>query len=110
MEDERLLLGHPDLAPEAVAEWKALGVDVVRIHAQWWNIAPKRKPAGFHASDPADPSDSAKITDRTLSASSGSKYSRVEASKSVETVSGFELTMTALHPARRSTSAAWTAQ
>ena len=55
MEDERLLLGHPDAAGEAVAEWKALGVDVVRIHAQWWNIAPKRKPPAFRASDPADP-------------------------------------------------------
>ncbi len=55
MEDERLLLGNPDAAGEAVAEWKALGVDVVRIHAQWWNIAPKRKPPAFRASDPSDP-------------------------------------------------------
>ncbi len=55
MEDERLLLGHPDVAPAVVAEWKALGVDVVRIHAQWWNIAPRRKPAGFRAADPSDP-------------------------------------------------------
>ena len=47
---------------------------------------------------------------RTLSGSSGSKYSRVDASKSVDTVSGLELTMTALQPAWRSTSAAWTAQ
>jgi len=46
----------------------------------------------------------------TLSTSSGSKYSRVLASKSVDTVSGLELTMTALQPARRRTSAAWTAQ
>ena len=47
---------------------------------------------------------------RTLSGSSGSKYRRVEASKSVDTVSGFELTITALQPSRRKTSAAWTAQ
>ncbi len=47
---------------------------------------------------------------RTLSGSSGSKYRRVDASKSVETVSGLELTITALQPSRRSTSAAWTAQ
>ena len=35
----------------------------------------------------------------TLSVSSGSKYSRVLASKSVDTVSGLELTITALQPA-----------
>ena len=50
------------------------------------------------------------MTLRTLSGSSGSKYSRVEASKSVDTVSGFELIMTALQPSLRSVSAAWTAQ
>jgi hypothetical protein len=55
MEDERLLLGHPEAAGAAVAEWRALGVDVVRIHAQWWNIAPRRKPPAFRASDPSDP-------------------------------------------------------
>ena len=54
--------------------------------------------------------DSASMTLRTLSGSSGSKYSRDEASKSVDTVSGFELIMTACQPARRSVSAAWTAQ
>ena len=47
---------------------------------------------------------------RTLSGSSGSKYSRVDASKSVETVSGLELIITALQPSRRRVSAAWTAQ
>ncbi len=46
----------------------------------------------------------------TLSASSDSKYSREDASKSVETVSGFELIMMAERPRRRSESAAWTAQ
>jgi hypothetical protein len=58
MEDERLLLSDPARAPQAVAAWRALGVDVVRIHAHWWEIAPAgsaaRKPAGFRASDPAD--------------------------------------------------------
>ena len=38
---------------------------------------------------------------RTLSGSSGSKYRRVDASKSVDTVSGFEFTITALQPSRR---------
>ena len=42
---------------------------------------------------------SASITLRTLSGSSGSKYSRELASKSVETVSGFELIITACQPA-----------
>ena len=54
--------------------------------------------------------DSASMTLRTLSGSSGSKYSREEASKSVETVSGFELIITACQPSGRSVSAAWTAQ
>jgi hypothetical protein len=58
MEDERLLLSEQAHAPAAVAAWKALGVDVVRIHAHWWEIAPgasaQRKPAGFHAADPDD--------------------------------------------------------
>ena len=49
-------------------------------------------------------------TSSTLSASSDSKYRRDEASKSVDTVSGLELTMIALRPMRRSASAAWTAQ
>ena len=40
MEDEGLILSNPHLAPAAVAAWSALGVDVVRIHARWWEIAP----------------------------------------------------------------------
>ena len=46
----------------------------------------------------------------TLSTSSGSKYRRVEASKSVDTVSGLELTITADQPASRNVAAALTAQ
>jgi hypothetical protein len=55
MEDERLLLGYPGAAVEAVGAWRALGVDVVRIHAQWSAIAPRSRPAGFRAADPGDP-------------------------------------------------------
>ncbi|WP_028058245.1 hypothetical protein [Candidatus Solirubrobacter pratensis] len=55
MEDERLLLGGGPDAVAAAADWKALGVDVVRIHAQWGSIAPRRRPAGFDAADPGDP-------------------------------------------------------
>src|SRR5690349_3157694 len=56
MEDEGLLLNNQLLASFAVANWRDLGVDVVRIHARWWEIAPQtnatRKPAGFNAKDP----------------------------------------------------------
>ena len=40
MEDEGLILSNQHLAPAAVAAWKQWGVDVVRIHARWWEIAP----------------------------------------------------------------------
>jgi hypothetical protein len=52
MEDERLSLGDPAGAPDAM-RGGALGVDVVRIHAQWWRIAPRRRP--LRAGDPGDP-------------------------------------------------------
>src|SRR4051794_12591136 len=59
MEDEGLILSNQLLALQAVGDWKALGVDVVRIHARWWEIAPRpddaRKPAGFNANNPNDP-------------------------------------------------------
>jgi hypothetical protein len=56
MEDERLLLSEPADAPQVVAAWRDLGVDVVRLHASWGKIAPAgtRKPIGFVASDHLD--------------------------------------------------------
>jgi hypothetical protein len=58
MSNDGLLFGEPDAATQAVAEWKALGVDVVRVHARWVAIAPGahsvRRPSGFDPSDPAD--------------------------------------------------------
>jgi hypothetical protein len=58
MEDEGLLLNNPVLAVPAVISWSQLGVDVVRIHARWWEIAPQtdavRQPSGFDAKDPDD--------------------------------------------------------
>lgn len=58
MEDEGLLLSNPQLAPAAVLAWRDLGVDVVRIHARWWEIGPagsaRRPPSGFRAADPGD--------------------------------------------------------
>ena len=57
MEDEGLILSNQLLALQAVDDWHALGVDVVRIHARWWEIAPQgtKKPAGFNANNPNDP-------------------------------------------------------
>src|SRR5918999_3480037 len=54
--DDRVLLPGGPAADRAVAEWRALGVDVVRIFAQWSRIAPAARPPGFDAADPAEPS------------------------------------------------------
>ena len=56
IEDERLLLRSPDQAATAVAAWAEAGIDVVRIHARWSDIAPagRRRPAGFRAADHTD--------------------------------------------------------
>ena len=56
MEDERLLLSDPWQAPAAVAAWRELGVDVVRLHAGWARIAPagRRRPRGFRGRDHRD--------------------------------------------------------
>lgn len=58
IEDERLLLTDARRAPAAVRTWAAMGVDVVRIHARWWTIAPgeerRRRPRRF---DPRDHED-----------------------------------------------------
>jgi hypothetical protein len=53
--DDRVLLAGGPVADRAVAEWRALGVDTVRIFAHWGQIAPPRKPARFRPSDPGDP-------------------------------------------------------
>ncbi len=59
IEDEGLLLSNPLLAPDAVNSWKKLGVDTVRLHARWWQIAPgasdAKMPAGFNPTNPNDP-------------------------------------------------------
>ena len=51
IEDERLLLHSPGKAAAAVAAWSAAGIDVVRVHARWGDIAPgaRRRPSGFRA-------------------------------------------------------------
>jgi hypothetical protein len=53
--DDRILLAGGTRADQAVAQWKKLGVDNVRIFAQWGKIAPQTKPAGFDGADPATP-------------------------------------------------------
>lgn len=58
MEDEGLLLSNQHLAPAAVTAWRQMGVDIVRIHARWWEIAPdrnaRRAPSRFNAADHKD--------------------------------------------------------
>ena len=88
---------HPGRAPAGAA----------RLSGVW---PPYATTAGSVSGPPRVPPLSNATMLRTLSGSSGSKYRRVDASKSVDTVSGFELTITALQPSRRKTSAAWTAQ
>jgi hypothetical protein len=53
-DDRNLLPGGPR-ADKAVQQWRALGVDNVRIFAQWSKIAPPKRPAGFNGGDPASP-------------------------------------------------------
>jgi len=50
--DDRVLLAGGPQAASAVAQWRALGVDTVRIFALWSRHAPAARPPGF---DPADP-------------------------------------------------------
>src|SRR3954453_12667134 len=55
--DDRILLGGGPDADKAVADWKALGIQQVRIYARWSQIAPgtksKSKPKGFNGADPS---------------------------------------------------------
>ena len=55
VEDERLLLSEPFFAEGTIASMAAAGVDVVRIHARWYEIAPRRRslrrPARFDPSN-----------------------------------------------------------
>jgi len=57
--DDAVFLHHPKRAPQIVARWKSLGVDVARVHARWIVIAPRphdrTAPKRFNATDPSDP-------------------------------------------------------
>ncbi len=51
--DDRILMAGGPAADLAVAEWRAMGVDTVRMFALWSRIAPATRPAGFDGADPA---------------------------------------------------------
>ncbi len=57
--DGLLLAGDPAEADEAVADWKRLGVDRVRLQVPWSRVAPDpaalSAPAGFNGANPDDP-------------------------------------------------------
>jgi Cellulase (glycosyl hydrolase family 5) len=53
--DDRILMSGGPTADRAVAEWRDMGVDTVRIFALWSQIAPASKPGGFRSADPNDP-------------------------------------------------------
>jgi hypothetical protein len=59
--DDAAVLESPDpaRAAQTVAEWRAIGIDNVRVFAQWGRIAPRpadrRPPAGFDSANPASP-------------------------------------------------------
>jgi hypothetical protein len=57
--DDRILLEGGADADQVVGEWRAQGVDVVRIFALWSRVAParhsERPPAGFDAANPNSP-------------------------------------------------------
>jgi hypothetical protein len=57
--DDRVLLGGGPAAVDAVTQWAALGVQDVRVNADWNLIAPKARsktrPKGFNAADPNSP-------------------------------------------------------
>ena len=58
LEDERLLLDSPrEVATATVAAWQAIGIDVVRLHARWADVAPagRSRPSGFAPADHRDP-------------------------------------------------------
>ena len=60
LQDDGVLLGHTRHDPnEAMAEAKALGVDVVRVFVNWYTVSPRptrrSRPDGFDVGDPDSP-------------------------------------------------------
>ncbi len=50
IQDDPSVLGNPDRREATLDEWKALGVDIVKLRLDWRDISPDEKPA-----DPSDP-------------------------------------------------------
>lgn len=60
MQDDGVFLGHTRHDPnEAMAEAKALGVDVVRVFLSWYQVSPRptsrKRPRGFDVGNPNEP-------------------------------------------------------
>ncbi|MEA2277504.1 MAG: hypothetical protein QOC78_2464 [Solirubrobacteraceae bacterium] len=70
-DDGVLLNGPPDAAATAVSAWAALGIDDVRIFAQWQAVVPAngevRPPDGFDGSNPDSPGYDWSKIDRAVS-------------------------------------------
>jgi hypothetical protein len=68
--DDRLLFESPESAERTVAEWRASGVDTVRVFARWGAHAPapeeRTRPEGFEGSNPDDPRYDWRILDRAI--------------------------------------------
>lgn len=68
--DDGIQRADPGTAAATVARWKALGIQVARLHVRWVSIAPapgaRRPPRGFHASDPDDPRYNWSALDRAI--------------------------------------------
>ena len=73
--DDRLMLGTPESAAGAIADWKAAGVDSVRIVARWGVYVPdeasRTAPEGFDGSDPNDPRYKWEALDRAIGMADG---------------------------------------
>lgn len=73
--DDRLLFESPETAAATVAEWRAAGVDTVRVFARWGLHAPApeelRAPDGFDGADHADPRYDWRVLDRAVGAVEG---------------------------------------
>ena len=71
MQDDAVFLGASPHDPErAMADAKALGVDVVRVFVQWSRVAPqpnsRERPAGFDPSNPDSPGYDWKVYDELV--------------------------------------------
>ncbi|HEV2812144.1 MAG TPA: hypothetical protein VGW10_02730, partial [Solirubrobacteraceae bacterium] len=73
--DDRLMLGSAEQASRAVEEWRAAGVDAVRIVVRWGVYAPepeaRRPPEGFDAANHADPRYDWTALDRAIGMATG---------------------------------------